>query len=224
MSQYRKDILANNEYYHIYNRSIAKYIIFNNAQEYSRMLELINILLFKNFNYQYSQFKKFSQNNQKEIIDKLKIQNDTLVDIICYCVMPTHFHLLLKQNVDHGITKYIGKLSNSYSKYFNTIHQRSGPLWASRFKNIRVEDDKQLLHLTRYIHLNPASAGLVNNAQDWKYSTYGEFLGKSQNKICKFKDIIDMDYIEYKKFVDDRKNYQQQLSQIKNLVIDNYTG
>lgn len=223
MVQYRKDLLANNEYYHIFSRSIAKYIIFNNEQEYSRILDLINVLHYKNFDYQYSQFSRMDIDKQNRIIIKLKIQNNTFVDIIAYCIMPTHIHLILKQNIDGGITKYIGKVLNSYSKYFNTKHNRTGPLWSARFKNILINDDEQLLHLTRYIHLNPCSAELVDAPENWNYSSYNEFLDKTQYKICNYKNILNINPDEYKKFIDDRKNFQQQLSQIKHLLIENYS-
>ncbi len=227
MAQYRKDSLANDEYYHIFSRSIAKYIVFNNDQEYSRILDLINILRFRNFNYHYSQYKRFDNDRQNMIIKKLKLENDILVDITAYCIMPTHFHLILKQNKNNGITKYMGKLLNSYSKYFNTNHKRIGPLWSGRFKNIKVQDDNQLLHLTRYIHLNPCSANLVNRPKYWNYSSYKEYINPDINfikNICQYKNIINLDSKQYKKFVENRKDYYQKLSQIKHLLIDNYIG
>ena len=224
MVQYRKEILANNEYYHIYSRSIAKYVIFNNEQEYSRMIGLIDILKYKNFSYSFSKFKELKSEQQLLIKDQLKKQNNVLVDIVAYCIMPTHIHLILKQNKDDGITKYMGKLLNSYSKYFNTNHKRIGPLWAGRFKNVRVQDDDHLLHLTRYIHLNPCSANLVNKPEYWNYSSYNEYINKVNNKICSYKNIISIKPNRYKSFVEDRKDYQVKLSQIKHFLIDNYTG
>lgn len=224
MAQYRKDLLTNNSYYHIYNRSIAKYIIFNNNQEYSRILGLIKILCFKDFNIQYSDFTRASLKTKNHIQKTLKEKSEKFVEIIAYCIMPTHFHLILKQNIDSGITKYIGKLLNSYSKFFNTIHKRSGPLWSGRFKNKKIENDEQLLHLTRYIHLNPTSAKLIDKPEDWNYSSYKEYLEKSKNKICNFNDVIKLNSGEYKKFVNSRKNIQQEISIIKNLLIENHSG
>lgn len=221
----RKEVLANESYYHIYSRSIAKYIVFNNDEEFSRILEILNLYRYANFNYKYSKYKNLDPATQKEVEKNLLKDSDFLVEIVAYCIMPTHFHLILKQSSSCGISKYIAKVLNSYSKYFNTKHQRTGPLWASRFKSVLVDKDEQLLHLTRYIHLNPASAGLVKNPRDWLYSSYLEYIDKEyQNRICSFSALFDLSEKEYEKFVLDRKSYQQQLSQIKSLIVDDYTG
>lgn len=224
MVQYRKDQLVNGEYYHIYNRSIAKYIIFNDEQEYERMLELINVLKFVDFDYQFSHFKRLDKEKQHLIVEKMKVKNKTLVDIIAYCLMPTHLHLILKQNFDNGITKYMGKILNSYSKYFNTKHNRIGPLWSGRFKNVRIENDDQLLHLTRYIYLNPTSANLVNDPIYWLHSSYNEYLSKTKFQICNYKNVLDIDTKKYRQFVNNQKDYQKQISSIKHLLIENYSG
>ncbi len=224
MTQYRKDLLINDNYYHIFSRSIAKYVIFNNDQEYSRIINLISLLKYVDFDYSFSRFIILKSDQQLSIINKLKKQNKTFVEIIAYCIMPTHFHLILKQNTDFGIAKYMAKLLNSYSKYFNAIHNRVGPLWSGRFKNLKVTDDDQLLHLTRYIHLNPCSANIVNRPEHWEYSSYKEYINESDNRMCGFKDVINFELNQYKKFVENRKDYQQKISQIKNLLIDNYSG
>lgn len=113
-------------------------------------------------------------------------------------------------------------MKNSYSHYFNNRHKRKGPLWESKFKNIRVETVEQLLHLTRYIHLNATSAGLVDNPEDWRWSSYNEYLVGEEN-ICRFKDIINIDTKDYREFVEDRKDYQKEISRIKALLLENYT-
>ena len=149
-----------------------------------------------------------------------------LVEIIAYCLMPTHIHLILRQILDKGITKYIGRVLNGYSKYFNAKHKRSGPLWTSRFKSVLISGDVQLLHLSRYIHLNPTSAGLAARPEDWKFSSYGEYVNRLDDNlgICRFDDIMEKNSKEYKKFVEDRKSYQRELSIIKSFLIDNYSG
>lgn len=225
MVQYRKDILANDNYYHIYSRSISKFVIFNNEKEYKRMFELFQLLKFIDFDYKLSKFKKLDIQKQNNIINTMQFTSKSYVDIIAYCIMPTHFHLVLKQNIKNGITKYMAKVLNSYSKYFNTRHNRIGPLWSGRFKNILIEDDNQLMHLTRYLHLNPTSAKLVKNPQDWHYSSYNEYLKNSKlDYICSYKQILDIQNDDYKKFVLDHKSYQQEISLIKNIILENYSG
>jgi len=226
MVQIRKDPLENNQYYHIFNRSISKFVVFNNPSEFKRMYRLIELYRFGDICYRYSDFNNFDFSTKKKMLDKLTDNNNILVEIIAFCLMPTHIHLILKQNVDKGISKFIGRILNGYSRYFNVKHKRIGPLWSGRFKNVLVSDDIQMLHLTRYIHLNPTSAGLVDKPENWQYSSYNEYINKTGKNliICKFQDVVDKRPDAYKKFVEDRKSYQRELSLIKNILIDDYSG
>lgn len=226
MAQTRKDPLVNDHYYHIFSRSIAKFVVFNNKKEYHRVLQLLDVCRFVNFNYKFSQFVELEFPTQNSLLKKIRDTNETLVDVIAYCFMPTHFHLILKQTSTKGVTKFVGRMLNSYSRYFNTKHNRIGHLWSGRFKNILIYDNIQLLHLTRYIHLNPTSAGLVDKPEDWEQSSYKAYTNVKKNNllICKFHGVIDKTPKEYKEFTEDRKSYQRELSLIKNLLIDDYTG
>ncbi|TSC92367.1 MAG: hypothetical protein CEN91_480 [Candidatus Berkelbacteria bacterium Licking1014_85] len=124
----RQQCLATDNYYHILNRSIAKFNIFNNDIEFQRILD--TFVYYRQLNPPL-RFSWFYEQSKKKLIDQ--IDNDNLVDILCYCLMPTHFHLILKQNIDDGISKYMSKVENSYTRYFNIKHKRKGPLWESRF-------------------------------------------------------------------------------------------
>jgi putative transposase len=148
-------------------------------------------------------------------------ENNYYVDIIAYCLMPTHFHFILKENKEKGISKFVGNLSNSYSRYFNNKYNRKGPLWSGRFKRIEIESDQQIMHLTRYIHLNPTSAGLVKNPEQWKCSSYREFIEpeKIENPLCRYNQVLEIKPNQYKKFVTSRIDYQRELEIIKNNII-----
>jgi putative transposase len=220
----RKIPLVNGQYYHIYSRSIAKYVVFNNEDEYARFLELINLCRHENFTYKYSQFLELESLSQKTILKHLEEENSLLVEIVAYCIMPTHIHLLLKQVKDNGIVKFMLRVMSSYSRYFNQKHHRNGPLWTGRFKDVLVETDEQLLHLTRYIHLNPSSAGIVEDPFMWHFSSLKEYTVPSDGDFCNFQQIIDMSPQGYKKFVLDQKSYQRDLAIIKNTIIDDYSG
>ncbi|KKP88733.1 MAG: hypothetical protein UR93_C0009G0021 [Berkelbacteria bacterium GW2011_GWA2_35_9] len=216
----RKNELINNEYYHVFNRSIAKFKIFNHPENYYRFISIISYYQYENNILSYSKFLESSKLNLINSYSGIRF-----VDIVAYCIMPTHFHLILKQNINNGISIFLSKVQNSYSKYFNTIYKRRGPLWESRFQNIHIETDEQLLHLTRYIHLNPSSAGLVKKPEDWEYSSYYEYINSKTNEsICVFENILNIKQKEYKIFIDDRVSYQKELSIIKSQLIDNYTG
>ena len=139
--------------------------------------------------------------------------------------MPTHVHLILKQLEPDGISTFMRKVLDSFSKYFNIKSNRHGPLWESRFKDVLVTSDEQLLHLTRYLHLNPVSAGLVKRPEQWPFSSYGEYISKkTESNLCSWDGLFEFDSKRYEKFVHDRISYQRSLSRIKRLLNKNYTG
>ncbi len=226
MVQLRKDPLISGQCYHVFNRSIAGFVICNDALEYDRLLELLDLHRFANFQYRFAMFSQLSEELQQEIRRTLLEKSDFLVEIIAYCLMPTHFHLILKQVAENGITRYISRVFNSFSKYFNAKHHRQGPLWSGHFRNVLVSDDRQLLHLSRYVHLNPTSAKLVDNPEIWRFSSLNEYLRSKSNSniICNYRDSLETSPAKYRNFVYDQKDYQRRLSQIKSLLMDDYTG
>ena len=146
--------LANNYVYHIVSRSIAHYKIFNNNNDYLRMVRLLCFYNVRNPPTKFSMFLKLKGCQKFGVDQYLKEELkdfDKLVEIIAYCLMPNHIHLVLKQLKDQGISIFMSNILNSYTRYFNILHKRKGPLWESRFKHILVKKDEQLLHLTRYI-------------------------------------------------------------------------
>ena len=219
----RKNPLANDNYYHVLNRSIAKFTIFNDEQDFNRLIEIINLYRYPEFSYKYSAFLKLSPIIQDAIIKQVT-KTKPLVDVIAFCIMPTHPHLFLKQLQEKGISLYMSRVLNSYTKYFNAKYKRKGPLWEGRFKSVLVESDRQCLHLTRYIHLNPVSANLIERPEDWLYSSYLEHIDKKKDGFCRFDNLFDITPIKYEKFVDDRIGYQKNLSKIKHLLLEDYSG
>jgi len=218
----RKNPLVNEQYYHVITRSIAKYEVFSDTDDFERIIGLLKYCQYSSLPCKYSKFLLLSPSHQKAIIIDLEKTGEKMVSIIAYCIMPTHIHLILKQLSDGGISKFMNTVLDSYTRYFNIKHNRKGPLWEGRFKSILVENDEQILHLTRYVHLNAVSAGIVSKPQEWEYSSYSEYLGK--NGFCQFKDIMDIKPGEYRKFVCDRIAYQRELSKIKYILLDNYSG
>lgn len=219
----RKNVLVNGRPYHVISRSIAGFKIFNNDSEFQRMIDLLSVLKYKNFNYKYSRFLELNSKLQSNIIQEIKESGEQLIDLVAYCLMPTHVHLLLIQKTDDGIQDYLSRVLNSYSRHFNLIHKRIGPLWSGRFKGIAIDDDDQLMHITRYIHLNPVSAGLVTSLQEWRYSSLPEYLSNTE-ELCAWKNYLVFKSAEYQKFVSDRIDYQKKLSSIKAHLIDDYSG
>lgn len=221
----RKNQLVNDEIYHVFNKSIAGYSIFNDNNEYLRMKSLLMYYQLENTTCSFTQFlgsTKIKIDNFSHEFNPLFKKGTKIVHVICYCIMPTHIHIALKQIRDNGISVFMGNVLNGYSRYFNIKYKRKGPLWQSRFKNILVENDEQLLHLTRYIHLNPVTANLVNKPEQWDASSYKEFIDKSTDagKLCTFTNILDIQPNTYSEFVKGGISYQRELALAKHLFFD----
>lgn len=217
----RKVPLVNGEVYHIFAKSIAGFKIFRNKSEYERMRELFSYYRADEVPLRFSSFLEVK--NKETFFQKRFSLRNYLVEIITYCIMPTHIHLMLKQIKENGISIFMQHILNSYSRYFNLKNKRQGPLWAGRFGNKLVDRDEYFLHLSRYIHLNPVSKKLVNRPQDWQHSSYRRYLGltkDSQPWLSSFFNYTDMDFRSYKEFVDDNIDYQRSLEKIKHLILE----
>ena len=220
----RRTPLVNGEIYHIVNRGITSQIIFSN-KNYDRALETIFYYQSKTTPLRYSYFIRLPKTHRWEILDQLRREHDYLAEIIAYCLMPTHFHLLLKQQVDNGISRFMNKFSNSYTRYFNVKNKRLGPIFQGRFKSVRVESEQQLLHVSRYIHLNPYSSGIVkslNDLRQYPHSSLAEYLGLANHSFCQ-KDVV-LDYFKkpgsYQEFVFNQADYQRELEVIKHVILE----
>lgn len=211
---YRKTVLANEQIYHILNRGVEERNIFLDKRDYSRFFQSFLYYQKANPPVRFS-FKQFTQ-------EKLLSKLENLVEIICYCLMPNHFHFLLKQKKSHGISSFIKKLTNSYARYFNIRHQRRGHLFQGPFKAIRMENDEQLIHVSRYIHLNPVTSFLVENPQDYPFCSYSEYLSLKNEKVCQKDIILDQFHSldDYEKFVLDQKDYARKLKMIEKFITE----
>lgn len=223
---HKRNPLAVGEIYHVFNKSIAGFKIFNTEADYLRIIATIRYYQVVGCSLSFSDFlrlKRTEGNNIDECLkDYLKDKKEKIADMLAYCIMPTHIHLILKQLKEKGISLFMSNILNSYSRYFNTKHKRKGPLWEGRFKHVLVETDEQLLHLTRYIHLNPATAYLVDNPQGWAASSYKEYIleRKTDNQICNYENLLKIVPSYYKKFVEDMTSYQRDLAKIKNQILE----
>ena len=187
--------------------------VFNYVVDYRRFLKTMLYYQIENPKPRFSLFSPTV---------KLINQNKKIIDIISYCLMPNHFHILLSQNRKSGISEFISKLTNSYTKYFNIKNKRNGPLFQGEFKAVHVESEEQLIHLSRYIHLNPLVSYVTKNLEAYQWSSYREFLGYDNNLICS-KDIVLEQFKsnnKYKEFVLDQEDYGKQLEFMKHQCLD----
>ena len=164
------------EYYHIYNRGNAKDNIFLDEADFQFFLLRL----------------KQNLGLEKKVNRHFRPLSPDSFSIIAYCLMPNHFHLLVKQNLDVPTGKLLSKLCTSYSMYFNKKYDRIGHVFQDQFKQKNIQNDMYLLWLSAYIHLNPVWAGIVKNANQYQWSSVRDYLcaGGGVAKIVKPEIIL----------------------------------
>ncbi|MEK7136045.1 MAG: transposase [Patescibacteria group bacterium] len=181
----RKETFAPDEYYHLHNRGVEKRSIYKNDSDKIRFMSLLFLC------------------NTSRPVDWRAIENiwsfereNTLIDIGCYCLMSNHFHLLVKEKTENGISRFMQKLQTAYSMYFNIKYKRSGSLFKGKFSSHHVDSDQYFNYLYSYIHLNPLKLhGLsifkdkVNKIksekkflENYKFSSYADYANFGQGK------------------------------------------
>lgn len=217
--------LVNGEIYHILNRGVASQPIFVDKWDYKRLVE--TILYYQNIHQpqKYSTFIIQAKKKRELVLKDLKQKGEFLVEIIAYCFMPNHFHFILKQTQNGGISKFLSNVSNSYTRYFNTKQKRSGPLFQGKFKSIRIETDEQLLHLSRYIHLNPYASYVVKTFDQllvYPFSSLPDYLNPQISSSCNIKEVLShfKKPSLYLEFLKNQAEYQRKLDNIKHLTFE----
>ena len=201
----RRIIFSIGEFYHVYNRGTDKRKIFLTPKDYERFIALLYLCNSKDSVHISLQ--------GRTLRDLLSIkQSKKLVDIGAYCLMPNHFHILLREREKNGISSFMHKLSTGYTMYFNKKNNRSGSLLQGTFKANHVDTDRYLKYLFAYIHLNPVKliqtdwerVGIKNIKsteeflQSYKYSSYDEYTNLNRlEKILLEKEAFP-DYFENK--------------------------
>lgn len=213
-------------YYHLYNRGVEKRKIFLDAQDYKVFLNYLKEYLSpppkkseikkKTFTLQGQSFKGISR------LPKNYFQE---IELLCFCLMPNHWHMLIKQSSLYSVTKFVRSLMTRYSMYFNKKYKRVGNLFQGRYRAVLVNDEAYLLHLSRYIHLNPSE--LTNDLLS-AYSSYGDYLNlrhtpwiKSDYILSQFNDKVGVEFKKFNNYKDFIEKYQQEDKLILgNLTID----
>lgn len=204
-------IYLENSYYHIYNRGIEKRAIFSDEQDYKVFLHFL-----KRYLTQPTESPdQVRPAWRSDLFDK--------ITLTAYCLMPNHFHLMVKQTTKEAIKEFMQALSNSYVRYFNEKYKRIGPLFQGRYKGVLIETEPYFLHLTRYIHLNPMdleNPGQVRPATrsdlfEYPYSSYGDYLGKRKINWIHPEEILAFfktaqntslqDILSYQSFIENYK-------------------
>lgn len=204
-----------NSYYHVYNRGVAKQKIFLDTTDFKRFLSYLRLYLTP-FNLQESTLKVAPTRMLKNYTDEVKL--------ICYCLMPNHFHLLLFQKNIDSINYFMRSLGTKFSMYFNRRYKRVGPVFQSTYKAVEVESEEQLFYLSKYIHRNPKEllpTGI--NLEGYKYSSYLNFLRLiNQSWIIPDDILVYFKRNSYKNFVEESD--EKDLVIIKNSLLEDLQG
>jgi putative transposase len=165
----RREIpLIRGEHYHVYNRGANRQRLYHSADNYVYFLRKTREYL----------HERPTQRDVKDVEPSLVRP----VVILAWCLMPNHFHLLVRLECDDFSVR-MKSLAKSYTQAINRAEARTGPLFEGRFQAIHVDDESYLLHLSRYIHLNPSQARLVAQPADWEYSSYRDYVADRQGTL-----------------------------------------
>ena len=214
----RKDTFAHGEWYHCYTRSIDGKSTFNTPADYKRFIEAL---------YLSNDTKRTERGNLKRSSyeDILALpRQEMIVTIGAYCLMPNHFHLLVKEVHDGGITQFMRRVGTSYAMYFNKKYGRIGNVFVKPFRSKHISDDRYLTRIAEYIHLNPAElfeskwksgaplslATLHNQLLEYPYSSLPEFAD-----VKRPEHVLTSGDLEYLKFSERNLSLSELLSERK---------
>lgn len=186
------------QFYHVYSRGVAKQPVFIDSNDYAVFLNL---------------FKRYLSSQPAQSRARYAYPwYAQRIDLVTYCLMPNHIHLLVFQRDERAMVEFMRSLMTSYSMYFNRKYERVGPVFQSRYRASLIDKDNYLDHISRYIHLNP------KEWQEYKYSSLPYYLGKRSAEWLKpatVLDIFDHQPETYLRFLRDYKGHKQMLEEIK---------
>ena len=204
-------VFTNGEYYHIFIRGVDKRKIFIRKHHYEKFIATIEHLM-------------HFGTAQQHVITRQNQAFQKKLSLICYCLMPNHYHFLIRQLEDEAISDFMHRLNTSYTKNFNLDRRRTGRLFEHTFKAVHIENEDQLLHVSRYIHLNPLVACLIDDLNIFFWSSFLEYIGKRESVFCEKREILqyfpDNSCQKYREYVIDYVDYARSLQQIKKYLFD----
>ncbi|MEK9175510.1 MAG: transposase [Patescibacteria group bacterium] len=185
------------EIYHIYNRGVEKRDVF--LDDHDRKRFMYNLFIFNDYRL------VINVNRMMEVRLPSIDEREKMVEILAFCLMPNHFHILLKQITENGTTEFLRKLGTGYTNYFNLKYKRVGPLFQGKYKCALIKDDKHFMYLPHYIHLNPVGISVqkmreknVKNLKQiedflksYRWSSYLDYIGKTN-----VPEILDKQFLD----------------------------
>lgn len=221
----RTKVYVENTYYHVYNRGVEKRDIFLDNQDYGVFLSYLKFYLMplidpkdpRGPSPRLSPAQQLSNHNNK-------------ISLIAFCLMPNHFHLLIKQTDRDSMTNFLRALATRYSMYFNKRYNRVGSLFQGRYKAILIDNEMQFLYLTKYIHRNPLDLFAYNldNLLDYPYSSYRNYTGIIHQSWIDPNDIIyrygkNGKHNAYQNFVEESKELSTEIEVLGSITLDRDT-
>lgn len=188
---------APESYYHVYARGLNRQKIFREPEDFVKFLHLFERYL--------------SLSEAKNAVGVSFPNYYNKIELLCFCLLPNHFHLLVYQRQVGEMTRFMRSLLTSYSMYFNKKYKRTGPLFESRYKASLISEDAYLEHITRYIHLNP------KNWQEYEYSSLPYYLHQISDEWIRPERILHKfsNPPEYLDFLQDYAQHKEMLDILK---------
>lgn len=201
----RKNKLVQGEIYHIYNRGVDKRDIFMDENDRFRFIHDLYEFNDKNPAIRLNTFISNSAEFAEVGLPQIKRRSrEILVEILAFCMMDNHFHMLVRQKEEDGITLFMRKIGTGYTNYFNKKYERTGALFQGKFKSVHIENESHFMYLPIYIHLNPLDFNFkewregkisdpqqaINFLDNYRWSSYMDYIGNKN-----FPSLINKDFL-----------------------------
>lgn len=207
---YKKREFETGNYYHIFNKTVDNKTPFSDIWRCNTFLLTTFYYRASDLQTSFSKWKRLDNHQKNSIKKQLLNPSQFQVQIIAYCLMPNHFHFILKQTATRGIQDFISNLTNSFTRAYNTEHKRKGPLFLQRFHHVPITTGQQLLTVSRYVHRNPiAHSTRINDSfRKYPWSSYKDYLETSTDPLKLTTSEPVMKYFNnnpklYQEFVED---------------------
>lgn len=215
------DVFSTGQFYHLYNKSLDSLTPFLDDRYAYHMLKLAWFYRSTDNKVSYSLFNNSPVDLRARLSNNINNSLSFQVEILSHCLMDNHYHFLLRQNKDYGISRFMNNIINAFTRYYNISINRKGPIFLPRYKSRIVHTEEQLIHLSRYIHLNPYSSGKVESFKElcqYRFSSLYEYL--SQPKLVNTSYVLKSGYFlgnktKYKSFITNHADYQRSLEFFK---------
>ena len=210
--------------YHVFNRSVGGLPIYKTGKDYQRFINIIDYYRHTETRVRYSFYNRAAQEIKVSIQDQLT-RTPLVVSILAFAIMPTHYHFVLRQEEDMGISMVMRGVQEGYAKYFNIKYKRFGSLYQALFKSIRIESEEQLLHIVRYVHLNPITGYILKKPEElsgYPWVSYGLYEKNREHAFLETATVLShfKSIDSFREFTFDQVDYQKTLAYERHLYHD----